>query len=43
LLGIVLSVCICWFHNMVTLPPWLVSPDFGKCSYQFRRSHPVVW
>ena len=21
LLGIVLSVCICWFHNMVTLPP----------------------
>ena len=24
LLGIVLSVCTCWFHNMVTLPPWLV-------------------
>ena len=21
LLGIVLSVCICWFHKMVTLPP----------------------
>ena len=21
LLGIVLSVCICWFHNTVTLPP----------------------
>ena len=34
LLGIVLSVCICWFHNMVTLPPWLVSPDFDTCSYQ---------
>ena len=34
LLGIVLSVCICWFHNMVTLPPWLVSTDFGTCSYQ---------
>ena len=33
LLGIVLSVCICWFHNMVTLPPWLVSTDFGTCSY----------
>ena len=34
LFGIVLSVCICWFHNMVTLPPWLVSTDFGTCSYQ---------
>ena len=34
LLGIVLSVCTCWFHNMVTLPPWLVSTDFGTCSYQ---------
>ena len=34
LLGIVLSVCICWFHNMITLPPWLVSSDFGACSYQ---------
>ena len=34
LLGIVLSVCTCWFHNKVTLPPWLVSTDFGTCSYQ---------
>ena len=34
LLEIVLSVCTCWFHNMVTLPPWLVSTDFGTCSYQ---------
>ena len=34
LLGIVLSVCTCWFHNMVTLPPWLVSTNFGTCSYQ---------
>ena len=34
LLGIVLSVCTCWFHNMITLPPWLVSTDFGTCSYQ---------
>ena len=34
LLVIVLSVCTCWFHNMVTLPPWLVSTDFGTCSYQ---------
>jgi len=24
LLGVVLSVCTCWFHNMVTLPPWIV-------------------
>jgi hypothetical protein len=30
----VLSVCICWFHSMVTLPPRLVSTDFGTCSYQ---------
>ena len=34
LLGIVLSVCICWFHNMGTLHPWLVSTDFGACPYQ---------
>ena len=34
LLGIVLLVCACWVHNMVTLPPWLVSTDFGTCSYQ---------
>ena len=34
LFGIVLSVCTCWFQNMVTLPPWLVSTDFGTCSYQ---------
>jgi hypothetical protein len=34
LLGMVLSVCICWFHSMVTLSPRLVSTDFGTCSYQ---------
>ena len=34
LLGIVLSVCICWFQNMVTLSPCLVSTGFGTCSYQ---------
>ena len=34
LLGIVLSVCTCWFHNMVTLPPWLLSTDFSTCSYR---------
>ena len=34
LLVIVLSVCTCWFHNMVTLPLWLVSTYFGTCSYQ---------
>jgi len=33
LLGTVLSVCTCWFYNMVTLPPWLVSTDSGTCSY----------
>jgi hypothetical protein len=34
LLGMVLSVCTCLFHGTVTLPPWLVSTDFGICSYQ---------
>jgi hypothetical protein len=34
LLGMVLSVWNCWFHSMVTLPPWPVSTDFGTCSYQ---------
>jgi hypothetical protein len=38
-LGMVLSVCICWFHNMVTLPTWLVSTDFGTCSYQSSLSN----
>jgi hypothetical protein len=28
LLGMVLSVCICWFHSIVTLPPRLVSTDY---------------
>jgi hypothetical protein len=35
LLGMVLSVGICWFHSMVTLPPRLVSTDFGTCSYYY--------
>jgi hypothetical protein len=35
LFGMVLSVCICWFHSMITFPPWLVCTDFGTCSYQF--------
>ena len=30
LLGMVLSVCSCWFH-MVTFPPQLVSTNFGTC------------
>ena len=29
-MGTVLSVCACWFHNMVTLPSWLV---FGTWSH----------
>ena len=29
LLGIVLSVRTYWFHNMVTLPLWLVPTNFG--------------
>ena len=34
LLEMVLLACTCWFHNMVTLPPWLVSIAFETCSYQ---------
>ena len=34
LLWMVLPVCTCWFHNMVALPSWLVSTDFGTCWYQ---------
>jgi hypothetical protein len=33
LLGMVVSVCTCWFYSMVTLPPRFVSIDFGTCSY----------
>jgi len=39
LLGIVMSVCSCWFHNMVTLPSWLVSTDFGTWSYKCSLSN----
>jgi len=39
LLGIVLSVHTCWFHNMVTLPSWLISTDFGTWSYQWPLSN----
>ena len=31
--GIVLSVCTCWFHNMVTLSSWCALTDFGTWSY----------
>ena len=39
LLGIVLSVCTCWFHDMFTVPSWLVSTDFGTWSYQCSLSN----
>ena len=39
LLEIVLSVRTCWFHNMLTLPSWLVSTDFGKWPYQYWLSN----
>jgi hypothetical protein len=32
--GMDLSVCICWFHSMVTLLSWLFSTDFSTCLYQ---------
>ena len=34
LLGKVLSVCNCWSHSIVTLPPWFVTTYFGTCSYR---------
>ena len=34
-LGMVLSLCTFWFHNMVTFPSCLVSANFGACLYQF--------
>jgi hypothetical protein len=33
LLGLVLSVRTCWFHNVVNLTSWLVSTYFGTWSY----------
>jgi hypothetical protein len=38
LLGIVLLVCT-WFHNILTLPSWLVSTDFHTYSYQCSLSN----
>jgi len=34
LLGMVLLVLTCWFHNTVNLASWFVSPNFGTYSYQ---------
>ena len=39
LLGMVWSVCTCWFHNMVTLPLWPVCTDCGACWYQCSLSN----
>jgi hypothetical protein len=39
LLGIVLSVHIFWFHNLVTLSSWLVLTDFDAWSYQCSLSN----
>jgi hypothetical protein len=38
-LGMVVSVRTFWFHNMVTLPSWLVSADFGTWSYKCSLSN----
>ena len=32
LIGMALSVCTCWFHNMVTWPSRLISTDYGTWS-----------
>jgi hypothetical protein len=36
LLGMVLSVSTCWFHSMVTLPPW----PYYYYHYYYRRISP---
>ena len=44
------SLCTCWFHSMVILPPWVTSTEFGTCSYRcffFTRTpislHMLLW
>jgi hypothetical protein len=39
MLAKVLSVCTCWFHNMVILPSRRVPTYFGKWSYQSSLSN----
>jgi hypothetical protein len=39
LLEMFMLASTCWFHNMVTLPSWLVSSNFGTCSYQCSLSN----
>jgi hypothetical protein len=39
LLGMVLSVFSGWFCNVVSSPSWLVSANFGTCSYQCSLSN----
>jgi len=39
MLGVVLAVRTCWFHNMVTLPSWLVSTDVVTWSCQCSLSN----
>jgi len=39
LLGMVLAVRTCWFHNMVPVPSWLVYTDFGTWSYRCLMSN----
>ena len=36
---ILLSIWTCWFRNMVTLPSWVGSTNFGTCSYKFSYSN----
>ena len=43
LLGIVLSFCTCWFHNVVTLTSWLLSTDFGIWSHQCLLANCTVY
>jgi hypothetical protein len=35
LLGMVLLVCTCWFHSIVTFPPWVVSTYYYYYYYYY--------
>jgi hypothetical protein len=35
LLGMILLLCTCWVHNMVTLSSWLVSLNFSICYFMY--------
>ena len=37
-----LSIYPCWFRNMAAFPPWVVSTNFGICSYKCSLSKLII-